>query len=633
MAPAGLTPPLWAGAAAPARSTEASHAPHGASSPAGRPPSRRASRWARHDRILRLLLRVGRLFVPLWPWLLLLVVATVAGISAELLEPMLHQAFVNRVLLGHQTRLLPEILAFYALAATGNWLAGNLVHYAFLQATERFSVRLRAAAYGHLRRLSLAALRRTSTGEATAALQQFGPEVGEGFLGLVQSILASLYRLPASLALMAHLSGPLMHVMLPALALYPLYPLLTARPLRRALTALALFDVHAQGVVNDRIAGLRGLLHQVEASEDVGALRALLWRRVPLRMRAFLVDRAGALLDVAVHQGITVLLLGVGGSAVLHGDMTVGGLLAFLEYVRGVEGPVRRLLHLPIGAQRVAVVAERLFALTDVPVDVPPPRRPRPVRLRGEIEFRGVGCTGDDGRDILVDIHVRIPAGARCAVVGGSGAGKTTLGALIPRYLDPDRGAVWIDGCDVREYDLAGLRAAVALVPQDPVFFRESVLENVRVGRPHASEREVGQALARAHAEDLLTGGPVGGRTLHEAGGNLSGGQRQRLALARAYLQAPAVLVLDEATAALDPALQRAVCADLFAGSRGQTVVFITHQVELAARADMVIVLEGGRVRRVGPPAQVLWGAPPAGGEPTPPGGESPRRGPRRPAE
>ncbi len=560
-------------------------------------------------RFLRILWRVGRFYLPLWPWLLLLVVATVAGISAELLEPWLHQVFVNRVLLGRQAGLLPEILILYACAAAANWVAGNLVHYAFLQATERFSVRLRVAAYGHLRRLSLRSLRRVSTGEATAALQQFGPDVGEGFLALWQSLLASLYRLPASLALMGRLSGPLMRYTLPILAIYPLYPLLTAGPLRQALTRLSLFDVRAQGVVNDRVAGLRGLLHRTEAAPDVGALRGLLIRRVPLRIRAFLVDRAGALLDLAAHQGMTVLLLGLGGAAVLRGQMTLGGLLAFMEYVRGVEGPVRRLLHLPIGAQRVAVVAERVFTLLDAPVDVRPPRHGRPAQLRGRIELLGVGVLGDAGQELLQGVSLVIPAGARCALVGGSGAGKSTLAALLPRYLDPDRGAVRLDGFDAREYDLAGLRQAVALVPQDPVFFRENVLENVRLGRPGATDAQVREALRRAHAEELLEGGPVGGRVLGEGAGNLSGGQRQRLALARAHLQDPAILVLDEATSALDPELQRAVLREVFASARGRTVVFVTHQLDLAATADLVVVLGGGRIQRVGPPARVLWGS------------------------
>ena len=548
--------------------------------------------------------------LPLWPWLLLLLTATIAGISAELVEPLLHQAFINRVLLGRQAQLLPEILSLYAVAALGDWLAGNVVQYAFLQAAERFSVRLRVAAYGNLRRLSLPSLRRLSTGESTAALEQFGPEVGEGFLALMQSLLASLYRLPASLALMAHLSGPLARVMLPVLALYPLYPLLTAGPLRRALTALSLFDVQAQGVVNDRVHGLRALLHRIEARTDVEALRTLLWRRVPLRLRVFFVDRAGALLDMAAHQGLTVLLLALGGAAVLRGEMTLGGLLAFLEYVRGVEGPVRRLMHLPISAQRVTVVAERVFALLDAPPDVAAPRHGRPARLRGAISFRGVAVRGDDGRPILQDVSLEIPAGARCALLGESGAGKSTLAALIPRYLDPQQGSVLLDGADAREYDLGQLRLAVALVPQDPVFFRETVLANVRLGREGASAAQAREALRRAHAEELCEAAHPEGRILHEGGGNLSGGQRQRVALARAYLQDPAILVLDEATSALDPRLQRAVLRDLFAAAGRRTVVFVTHQWELAACADLVVVLEGGRVQRVGPPSRVL---PPGG--------------------
>ena len=568
-----------------------------------------ARRFARHIRVLRILWRVTRAFGSLWPWHLLLVVATIGGISAELVEPWLHKSFVNRVLLAHRVDLLPDILGLYAAAAFVQWVAHSAVHFAFLQSTERFSVRLRVAAYAHLRRLGLRSLRRVSTGEATAALQQFGPEVGEGYLALLQSVLASLYRLPASLALLARLNGPLLAWTLPALALYPLYPLITTGPLRRALTALALFDVQAQGVVNDQVAGLRAMLHRTDATRDVGRLRALLWRRVPLRVRAFLVDRAGGLLDILAHQGVTVLLLGVGGLSVLHGRMEVGDLLAFLEYVRGVEGPIRRLMHLPIGAQRVAVVAERVFDLLDRPVDVPAPpvRAAIPVTgLRGRIAFQGAGVRADDGRWILRDLNFEIPAGRLCAVVGGSGAGKSTLGALIPRHLDPDEGTVLIDGRDARTYDLGGLRAAVALLPQDPLFFRESVLDNVRLGRPEAADPEVRAALDRAHAADLLTAHRPGGRTLQEGGGNLSGGQRQRLALARAYLQDPRIYVLDEATSALDPQLQRRIMEDLLRLRGRATAVFITHQLELAARADLVALLRDGRLARFGPPGEVL---------------------------
>lgn len=575
--------------------------------PATTPP--RPHRFLRHVRVLRILWRVTRAFGSLWPWHVLLVIATIGGISAELVEPWLHKSFVNRVLLGHRIDLLPDILGLYAAAAFAQWLAHSAVHYAFVQSTERFSVRLRVAAYRHLRRLGLRSLRRVSTGEATAALQQFGPEVGEGYLALMQSLLASLYRLPASLALLAHLNGPLLAWTLPALALYPLYPLITTGPLRRALTGLALFDVQAQGVVTDQVAGLRAMLHRLDATRDVGRLHTLLWRRVRLRVRAFLVDRAGGLLDILAHQGITVLLLGVGGLSVLHGRMEVGDLLAFLEYVRGVEGPVRRLMHLPIGAQRVAVVAERVFELLDAPVDVPSPptRTALPTsNLRGQIRFQDAGVRTDDGRWILRHVTFEVPPGRICAVVGGSGAGKSTLGALIPRHLDPDEGQLLIDGQDARTYNLGGLRAAVGVLPQDPLFFRESVLDNVRLGLPEANDAEVRAALDRAHAADLLTANRPGGRTLQEGGGNLSGGQRQRLALARAYLQDPQVYVLDEATSALDPQLQRRIVEDLLRLRGRATVVFITHQLDLAARADLCALLEDGRLVRFGPPAEVL---------------------------
>jgi ATP-binding cassette subfamily B protein len=548
-------------------------------------------------------------FLPLWPWQVGLVAATVAGISAELAEPLLHQRLVNRVLLAGQLRLLPGILGLYVLAATAHWLAHSAAHYMHLQGSERFSIRLRTRMYAHLRRLGLRALGRQSTGELVAAVQQFGPEVGEDYLALLHSVVASCYRLPASLALLARLNLHLLVLALPALTLYPLYPVLTARPLRRALANLALYDVHTQGVVNDRVAGLAALWHRVDARGDVGEVERLLWRRLRLRLRAFVVDRLGGLLDVAAHQGLAVLLFGLGGLAVWRHQMTVGALLAFLEYVRGLEGPVRRLMHLPVGAQRLAVVADRAFAVLDLPVDVVPPRRGRSARsVRGDLALRRAGVRGLEGRPILEDVTCAFPAGRLVAVVGPSGAGKSTLGALLPRLLDPDEGAVLLDGVDLRAYDLAELRAQVAYVPQEPVFFQDTLEANLRVARPEATEGEIWAALERAQATDFVARTPGPGLTyrLAEGAANLSGGQRRRLGLARGLLQGGRVLVLDEALSGLDPRLAERVFAEL-RRLRGQvTVVLITHQWELARRADVAVLLEGGRVVRQGPPWEVL---------------------------
>ena len=557
-----------------------------------------------------------------------MILASVAAISAELAEPWLHQQLINRVLLGRSVQLLPRILALYVAAATAHWLAASAAHYCHMQGSERFSIRLRTRIYAHLRRLSLRALRRESSGELVAAIQQFGPEVGDGYLSLLHSVTSSLYRLPASLALLAQLNGRLLLMVLPALTLYPLYPVVTVRPLRRALTGLTLYDVQAQGVVNDRVVGLPAMLHRVDARDDVTDVRDLLWRRLPLRVRVFLVERMGGLLDVAAHQGLAVLLFGLGGLAVLRGRMSVGALLAFMEYVRGLEGPVRRLMHLPIGAQRVAVVADRVYALLDRPVDVPAPRRGHgTASLRGEVSFQGVTVRGDDGRAILREVRFTIPAGALCAVVGGSGAGKSTLGALVPRHIDPDGGAVLFDGVDARAYDLRALRSAVAHVPQDPIFLRDTLWENLLVARPGAPAADVWQALAHAHAADFLgsaqgrdqaaarSGGSAGATgdappalslRLAEGAANLSGGQRQRLGLARGFLQGGRVLVLDEVLSGLDPAMQREVFRDILDLRGRRTVLLITHQWDLARRADLVALLAEGRLVRFGRPAAVL---------------------------
>ncbi len=569
----------------------------------------------RSMRLARTLLRVLTTFRPMWAWVVGMMIATIAGVSAELVQPLLQQLFVNRVLLGHEVHLLGEVLVLYLCAALADWLANNALYYCFLQASERYSILLRIGAYRHLRRLSLRALGRQSSGEVVAALQQCGPEVGEGFLQILQSLTAIAYRLPTSVLLMARLSGPLAIWTIPALCLYPFYPLITVRPLRRALASLALFDVQSQGVLNDHVVGLPALLHRRDAEPEATALYTLLWRRIRMRTRVFMVDRMGGLLDLAAHQGMTILLLAMGGLRVLHGQMTVGGLLAFFEYVRGVEGPIRRLMHLPIGLQRVAVMAERVFHVTDEPEDVPAPRQGRTIHGRCGFELRDVTVVSDDHRPLLRNINARIPPGSVVALLGGSGAGKSTFAALLPRYIDPAVGAVYLNGVDLRSYDLSDLRSKVAVVPQDPVFFRESLVNNVRVGRPGASDEEVRRALQKAETGDfvILEGNE---RFLHQAAANLSGGQRQRLALARAYLQDAPVLVLDEPTSALDPALRQRVLHGCLRDRGRKTIVLITHQPEDAWQADLVIVLSDGRIQAAGPPSKVLgrMGSPPPTG-------------------
>jgi ATP-binding cassette, subfamily B, bacterial len=243
-----------------------------------------------------------------------------------------------------------------------------------------------------------------------------------------------------------------------------------------------------------------------------------------------------------------------------------------------------------------------------VPIEVveAPDAAPLPI-ARGAIEFVGVGVDFGRGGAVLDGFDLRVEAGERVAIVGASGSGKSTLGDLLVRHLDPDEGRVLLDGRDLREVRLADLRRQVFVVDQEPFLFHASLAENVRYCRPDASDGEVERALLAAGLADFVRALPEGLSTpVGERGKSLSAGERQRVALARALLVDPAVLVLDEPTASLDPASEGRVASGFGAATRARTILVVTHRLDLARRADRVVVVAGGRIIEQGDPEVLL---------------------------
>ena len=302
------------------------------------------------------------------------------------------------------------------------------------------------------------------------------------------------------------------------------------------------------------------------------------------------------------------LVLWLGVTAVTSGRMTLGTLLVVLAYLSSLYGPIRSLARLARTLARGAASRERILEVLDSGEDVPEAADPLPAGPpRHGLALRGVWFAYTEGNPVLRHLDLVVAAGERVCVVGPTGAGKSTLLALLQRFYDPDAGAIELDGVDLRRLGLGSLRNQLALVPQDPWMLDGTIADNIGFGRPDASQAELEAAATLTGLDEILRRLRDGwDAQIGEGGVRLSGGQRRRVALARAILRDASVLLLDEPTSGLDAASEQAVLDALDRAAEGRTVVSVSHRLGLAARADRVVVLDGGRVVEQGPPGELL---------------------------
>jgi subfamily B ATP-binding cassette protein MsbA len=296
--------------------------------------------------------------------------------------------------------------------------------------------------------------------------------------------------------------------------------------------------------------------------------------------------------------GALALILWIGGREVVRGRSTPGELIAFIGYLGLLVQPVRVLSKVVSGVQRGLAAADRIFEVFNVTTEVRPPRSPVILKhIEGMIDFEDVYFAYEDKLWILKGINLHIEPGEKIAIVGQTGAGKSTLVDLIPRFYDPDRGRVKIDGYDVRQLDLKTLRRHIGIVPQDPVLLKGSIAYNIAYGCPWASHDDIVRVAEQAGILDFVKSLPNGFDTeIGERGLTLSGGQRQRIAIARAIVRNPRILIMDEATSSLDAAMEQHIQESMQNAAEGRTSLIIAHRLSTVRNADRIVVLDQGKI-------------------------------------
>lgn len=537
---------------------------------------------------------------------LFLVVAAAAGlVFPAVLRYLLDAAFELKDR-GALDRIALGLLGVFAVQGVANFVQVFLLS----SSTERIVATLREQTFAHLIRLSPAFFTERRTGELTSRLSSD--------LALLQSLLSTWISELSRQTLFLIGGIAMMFVTNPRLTLTTLavVPVVVVaaftfgRALRKASTSVQDRIGEAMGMADESFGSIRTVQSFTREGIETQRFSALLHDLVGVavsraRIRALFFGVVGF-----VAFGSVAAVLWQGGAQVVEGKLTAGTLVAFLFYALFVAAAVGTLASLFGNFQEAIGAASRVFELLDAEPTVREPEHPRRFTepVRGAVTLEAVAFRYQpDLPDVVQDISLDIAPGEVVALVGRSGAGKTTIASLLPRFWDVTAGRITLDGLDIRELSLDTLRGAIGIVPQEPVLFSGSIRENIAYARPDASDADVLRAAQAAHAWEFIERLPEQWSTrVGERGVKLSGGQRQRIAIARVFLKDPAVVILDEATSSLDTESERFVEQALEQLLQGRTTLLIAHRLSTVRRADRVVVLDQGRIVETGSHDELL---------------------------
>lgn len=517
------------------------------------------------------------------------------------------QHLVDSVLVRHEGRLLNALGVGMVLILLFRTLFGVLRQYLVAHISRKVDLALMASYARHILGLPLQFFEMRRVGEILSRVND-AAKVREAISGttltavvdgtLVVFLVVVLWLYDGPLALVATAFAPLL--VLSAVGHHPAARRHSLEAMENAARLSAHLVEDISGVETVKAFGAERLRAQEGETRLVGTVQSIF----SLQKLGISMDALG--MSVTAMAGIVVLWYG--GHRVMDGALTIGQLMFFYSLLGNLLGPLERLASVNLKLQDALIAVDRLYQILDVegePLD--DQQRATFVGVRDAIELQDVSFRYGCRSNVLAQVTLRIPAGKTVAIIGESGSGKSTLLKLLMGFYGPTAGRILIDGVDMRDFALASLRSRIGLVAQEPFIFNGTLRENIALGRPGATLEEVSEAARAAGLEEFIAGLPERYETvIGERGANLSGGQRQRLAIARALLRKPDMLVFDEATSHLDTATERAIQESLKTALAGKTVVLVAHRLSTIKGADLIYVLHRGRILQEGTHRQLL---------------------------
>jgi ATP-binding cassette, subfamily B, bacterial len=549
--------------------------------------------------------RALRFIVPYWPRLVFVLLAGIASTGFGLLQPYISKLLIDDALLKRNLRMLLIVSGLMFGVTVLGFVLNILSSYQYVRVSASVLFDMRVALYRHLQTLSPRFWAQRKLGDVVSRINNDIAEVQRVSADSLLSVLSNVVFLIGSAAIMLALSPRLFLVSVAAVpaSLWALqhyqHRLATrVRTVRERSSDIGSFLL-------ETLLGIRLVVAARAESREVERFRARNQSFLDALMRMQLMSFLSGAVPGTILTLSTAAIFLYGGKLVIDGSLKLGSLVAIMAYHLRLLSPVQNLMGLYSNLVTGGVSLSRVWELFDTRAEIIDRPEAQPFsNARGEIEFDGVSF-GYGGEAVLEDLSFRVAPGTICAILGPSGVGKSTLADLLVRFYDPGAGTIRIDGRDLRDLRLADVRNAMMLVDQAPYLFHASVRENIAYARPDATDDEIVSAAQAASVHERILALPDGyGTIIAERGQTLSAGERQRIALARALLANPKVLILDEPTSALDEANERAIAETLVRVAEGRTAILITHRASLARIAHQTIFLDQAKERALSVIAQ-----------------------------